>query len=58
MFSLLFQLIEYKSYTYTYVLADPITREAIIIDPVVDTAQRDLKLIQEFNLKLVYGCES
>ncbi|XP_058502730.1 persulfide dioxygenase ETHE1, mitochondrial [Solea solea] len=46
------QLFESQSCTYTYVLADPQSREAVIIDPVLDTLDRDLKLIHELGLSL------
>jgi sulfur dioxygenase len=48
------QLFEAQSSTYTYILADKETREAAIIDPVIETVDRDLKLIEELNLKLMY----
>ena len=49
------QLMEYKSFTYTYLLADPESKEAILIDPVKETAERDAKLIEEMGLNLKYG---
>ena len=55
--TIFFQLLEYKSFTYTYLLADPESREAILIDPVIETAERDAKLIKDMDLKLVYGCK-
>ena len=48
------QLFEAESSTYTYLLADEKTREAVIIDPVKETLARDLKLIEELALRLVY----
>jgi glyoxylase-like metal-dependent hydrolase (beta-lactamase superfamily II) len=39
-------------------LADPATREAIIIDPVLETVERDLKLISELELNLLYVLET
>ncbi len=48
------QLFETQTSTYTYLLADPISREAVIIDPVFETQDRDFKLIQELDLKLKY----
>lgn len=48
------QLFESETSTYTYILADEETREAIIVDPVLETADRDLKLLGELNLKLKY----
>lgn len=46
------QLFEVESCTYTYLLADTNTREAIIIDPVLETIDRDLNLVEELGLKL------
>jgi glyoxylase-like metal-dependent hydrolase (beta-lactamase superfamily II) len=40
---------------YTYLLADPATKETVLIDPVVETAERDVKLLQEMGLKLTYA---
>lgn len=48
------QLFEPESSTYTYLIADPQTKEAALIDPVRETVDRDLKLISEMGLKLVY----
>ncbi len=48
------QLFEAESSTYTYIIADRKTREAAIIDPVLETVDRDLKLIDELGLRLVY----
>ena len=49
------QLFEPVSSTYTYLLADMTTKEALIIDPVIDTVERDAKLIQQLGLKLIYA---
>ena len=49
------QLFESQSSTYTYLLADEVTREAILIDPVLETVDRDIKLIEELGLTLRYG---
>ncbi|XP_069393209.1 persulfide dioxygenase ETHE1, mitochondrial [Paralichthys olivaceus] len=46
------QLFESESSTYTYVLADAETKEAVVIDPVLETLDRDLKLIRELGLDL------
>jgi len=48
------QLFESESATYTYLIADKITNEAIIIDPVIETFDRDSKLIKELGLDLKY----
>lgn len=47
------QLFESESSTYTYLLADTETKEAVLIDPVLETIDRDLKLIQELGLNLL-----
>lgn len=52
------QLFETESSTYTYLLADEKTREAVIIDPVLETFERDSKLINELELKLLYTIET
>ncbi|XP_051901500.1 persulfide dioxygenase ETHE1, mitochondrial isoform X1 [Pristis pectinata] len=49
------QLFEKVSSTYTYLLADAQTKDAIIIDPVLEEVSRDSKLIQELGLKLLYA---
>jgi glyoxylase-like metal-dependent hydrolase (beta-lactamase superfamily II)/rhodanese-related sulfurtransferase len=49
-----YQLFERETSTYTYLLGDPVSREAVIIDPVVEMVERDVKLIQELGLKLKY----
>ncbi|CAJ0569012.1 unnamed protein product, partial [Mesorhabditis spiculigera] len=46
------QLFEKTSSTYTYILGCQKTREAIIIDPVKETAPRDAKLLNELGLSL------
>ncbi len=57
--SLLFRpLFEKESSTYTYLLADVDTKEAIIIDAVDNTQQRDIDLIEELGLDLRYIVET
>lgn len=48
------QLFEAESSTYTYIIADKVTKEAAIIDPVIETVERDLKLVEELGLNLKY----
>lgn len=49
--SLIFrQLFEKVSSTYTYLIADVATRDAVLIDPVLETVDRDIKLVSEFIL--------
>ncbi len=48
------QLFEPQSSTYTYLLADKHTKEAVIIDSVLEAVDRDLKLVDELDLKLKF----
>lgn len=52
------QLIDRTSSTYTYLIADCKSREAILVDPVLEQVERDLKLLQELNLTLRYCLET
>src|ERR1700754_1806846 len=52
------QLFDPQSSTYTYLLADPGSREALLIDPVFEQARRDAALIGELGLKLVWTLET
>ncbi|KAL3995278.1 Persulfide dioxygenase ETHE1 mitochondrial [Acanthocheilonema viteae] len=49
------QLFEPVSCTYTYLLGCSTSRKSIIIDPVLETVERDAKLIKELNLDPMYG---
>lgn len=49
------QLFDSVSSTYTYLLADLTTKEAIIIDPVLEHAKRDSLLINELGFTLKYA---
>jgi len=51
---LLRQLFDRTSCTYTYLLADTTTKEAVVIDPVVELAERDAQIINELGLTLKY----
>jgi len=52
------QLFDPQSSTYTYLLADEATREALLIDPVFEQARRDAALIDELGLKLKWTLET
>jgi glyoxylase-like metal-dependent hydrolase (beta-lactamase superfamily II)/rhodanese-related sulfurtransferase len=52
------QLFDPQSSTYTYLLADPGSREALLIDPVFEQARRDAALIDELGLKLAWTLET
>ncbi|HEX2660015.1 MAG TPA: MBL fold metallo-hydrolase [Polyangia bacterium] len=49
---LLRQLYDATSSTYTYLMADPASRKAVLIDPVFEQHQRDAALIRELGLTL------
>ena len=52
------QLFDPASSTYTYVLFDETTREALIIDPVDTQLERDLTVLQQHGLKLMWTTET
>lgn len=45
-------MFHYESCTYTYLLGDLKSREAILIDPVFELAGRDKELVQQLRLNL------
>jgi len=52
------QLFDPQSSTYTYLLADPATRQAVLIDPVFEQARRDVALVDELGLKLLWTLDT
>ncbi|HZQ63526.1 MAG TPA: MBL fold metallo-hydrolase [Casimicrobiaceae bacterium] len=52
------QLFDPSSSTYTYLLGCVRTREAVLIDPVFDQAQRDAALVRELGLHLMRTLET
>ena len=52
------QLFEPQSSAYTYLVACEKTREAVLIDPVLETVERDLALLAELGLALKYTLET
>jgi len=52
------QLFDPETSTYTYLLADEKTREALLIDTVREQFDRDAMLIRELDLKLLYTLET
>lgn len=52
------QMIEPVSNTYTYLLGDEQTGQAVLIDPVVNSMDRDLQVIQELGMKLAYTVDT
>ncbi|XP_050070599.1 persulfide dioxygenase ETHE1, mitochondrial isoform X1 [Anopheles maculipalpis] len=49
------QLFDEQSHTYSYLLADITSKEAILIDPVLEQAKRDAQLIKELGFTLKYA---
>ena len=52
------QLFEPKSSTYTYLVGDSESGKAILIDPVLETVERDLALLNELGLQLLASLET
>lgn len=52
------QLFDPDSCTYTYILSDPHSREAIIIDPVEEQLERDLEVLRTHGLSLLWTVET
>jgi len=52
------QLFDKESSTYTYLIADPETKVAILIDPVLEQVERDLQVLRELGLTLGYCLET
>ncbi len=48
------QLFDAQTFTFTYLVADGINSEAIIIDPVDTKVEQYMRLLKELNLKLKY----
>ena len=52
------QLFEPESSTYTYLLSCPDTGKTALIDPVLETVDRDLEVLQHMGLSLDYAIET
>jgi len=52
------QLADPKSHSFSYLLWDAATRDAALIDPVQEQAQRDIGLVRELGLTLRYTFET
>lgn len=52
------QLFDPESSTYTYLLGDEASREAVLIDGVFEQSRRDIALLEELELKLVSVIET
>ncbi|MGB5714959.1 MAG: MBL fold metallo-hydrolase, partial [Waterburya sp.] len=52
------QLFDADTWTYTYLIADLKTKEAVLVDSVLEQVERDFKLLNELGLKLKYCLET
>ncbi|TXK32999.1 MBL fold metallo-hydrolase [Ottowia sp. GY511] len=52
------QLFDPTSHSYTYILFDEVSRDALIIDPVTEQLERDLDALRRLNLKLKWAVET
>jgi glyoxylase-like metal-dependent hydrolase (beta-lactamase superfamily II)/rhodanese-related sulfurtransferase len=52
------QLFDPETSSYSYLLADEATREAVLIDPVREQVERDVQLIGELGLRLVAALDT
>ena len=52
------QLYDLETSTYTYLVADENTKEGVIIDSVKENLERDLALMKELGIKLVYSLDT
>jgi len=55
---LLRQLFDHETWTYTYLIADEVTKEAALIDPVVGQMSLYTQLLRELGLTLKYGIDT
>jgi glyoxylase-like metal-dependent hydrolase (beta-lactamase superfamily II) len=51
------QLFDPESFTYTYLIGDPDTRQAVLIDSVREQTVRDMQVLEELDLKLAWVLE-
>ena len=52
------QLFDHETWTFTYLLWDKISKNALIIDPVLEQVDRDLDIIKKLNLSIKYILET
>jgi hypothetical protein len=48
------QLFDLETSTYSYLLGDAGTNQAVLIDPVLEKLERDASLLNELELRLLY----
>lgn len=52
------QLFDHETYTYTYLLADESSKEAVLIDPVIEHLKSYQRLLKELGLTLKYALDT
>lgn len=52
------QLFDRETCTYTYLIADSVKQEAVLIDPVLEQVERDYQLLHELGLTLTFCLET
>ena len=52
------QLFDPETSTYTYLIADPVTKEAALVDSVLEQVERDERLLKELGLTLRFCLET
>jgi uncharacterized NAD(P)/FAD-binding protein YdhS/glyoxylase-like metal-dependent hydrolase (beta-lactamase superfamily II) len=52
------QLFDPQTSTYTYLVADAASGDAVLVDPVLEQLERDLTLLRELNLRLRFCLET
>jgi glyoxylase-like metal-dependent hydrolase (beta-lactamase superfamily II) len=52
------QLFDLETSTYSYLLGDAGTHQAVLIDPVLEKLERDASLLNELELRLLYTLET
>lgn len=52
------QLFDEDTWTYTYLIGDETTKQAVVIDPVLERLDRDLLLIEQLGLTLGYSLDT
>ena len=52
------QLFDRETSTYTYLIADTETKTAVLVDPVLEQVERDLSLLDDLDLQLLYCLET
>jgi glyoxylase-like metal-dependent hydrolase (beta-lactamase superfamily II) len=52
------QLFDAETSTYTYLVADPVTQKALLVDPVLEQFQRDSQVLEQLGLTLQYCLET